>query len=147
MFRIRKLFKFEAAHILEGAYSEVCTATIHGHSYKIELFLVAKELNTDEMVLDFKHLGGMWACYDHALFLPPSMDSQPYRKNSTSRVFQLGANPTAEVMARHFYVTVNDYLQDKHSDEYNRRFWVEKVRVHETDTGWAEYKPEEPRDG
>ena len=33
---IRKLFKFENAHIVRGCSTQRCRASLHGHSYKVE---------------------------------------------------------------------------------------------------------------
>ena len=51
--RIRKLFKFENAHIVRNCSSERCKHSIHGHSYQIELILEATRLDHGQMVYDF----------------------------------------------------------------------------------------------
>lgn len=135
MYMVRKLFKFEAAHQLASAVSVACFETIHGHSYRVELFLASPGLDTNGMVLDF---GGMchfktWLLdyFDHALFIPavfPLAYIEALRTyNVKLRVVE--ANPTAEWMARFI------------AADAERRFpgMVTKVRVHETDTGYAEY--------
>ena len=42
---IRKLFKFENAHIVRGCSTRRCSHSIHGHSYKVELLLEAFALD------------------------------------------------------------------------------------------------------
>ncbi|TXT24104.1 MAG: 6-pyruvoyl tetrahydrobiopterin synthase [Rhodocyclaceae bacterium] len=50
---IRKLFKFENAHIVRGCSTRRCSHSIHGHSYKVELLLEAHALDHGQMVYDF----------------------------------------------------------------------------------------------
>jgi len=122
MYTIRKTFKFELAHRLNSAYSKCCLKW-HGHSYKVEVFLQAKELNEDSMVMDFGELKNNIQHYidqwDHS-----SLDGQ-----------LLGWNPTAETMAKKMY----DYISNR-TLVAERRVTVKKVRVHETETGYAEYE-------
>lgn len=55
---IRKLFKFENAHIVRNCTSDRCKRSIHGHSYKVELLLKANRLDHGQMVYDFGLLKG-----------------------------------------------------------------------------------------
>ena len=50
---IRKLFKFEGSHIVRNCTSDRCSHSLHGHSYKVELFLTADHLDNAGMVVDF----------------------------------------------------------------------------------------------
>ena len=50
---IRKLFKFENAHIVRGCSSTRCRSSIHGHSYKVELLFESDFLDDGHMVYDF----------------------------------------------------------------------------------------------
>ncbi len=54
---IRKLFKFENAHIVRDCTTQRCSENIHGHSYKIEVLLesVASAGNRRERVLHESH--------------------------------------------------------------------------------------------
>lgn len=56
--RIRKLFKFEAAHIVRNCSSVRCRQNIHGHSFKVELVLKSGTLDNAGMVMDFGLLKG-----------------------------------------------------------------------------------------
>jgi len=56
---IRKLFKFENAHIVRNCTSDRCKRSIHGHSYKVELLLKANRLDHGQMVYDFGLLKGV----------------------------------------------------------------------------------------
>lgn len=42
---IRKLFRFENAHIVRGCTSRRCARSLHGHSYRVELLLEAHALD------------------------------------------------------------------------------------------------------
>lgn len=135
MYTVRKLFKFEAAHQLASAVSAACYETIHGHSYRVELFLASPELDVRGMVLDFGAMGNFktWLLdyFDHALFIPavfPLAYIEVLRAyNKKLRVVM--ANPTAEWMARFIVADAERCFPGM----------VTKVRVHETDTGYAEY--------
>ncbi|MEE8588108.1 MAG: 6-carboxytetrahydropterin synthase, partial [Sulfurimonadaceae bacterium] len=50
---IRKQFKFENAHIVRGCSSQRCRASLHGHSYIIEILFESNFLDNGQMVYDF----------------------------------------------------------------------------------------------
>lgn len=68
---IRKLFRFENAHIVRGCTSRRCARSLHGHSYRVELLLEAHALDHGQMVYDFGLLKGgvreLIDVFDHAL--------------------------------------------------------------------------------
>ena len=53
---IRKLFKFEGAHIVRNCSSEKCRENIHGHSYIVEVFITSDKLDDGYMIMDFCRL-------------------------------------------------------------------------------------------
>lgn len=143
-FLIRKKFRFEAAHILRvAAVSAECQENIHGHSYVVEIFLWRKEL-VNGMVLDFGILSDIVKPilreWDHSLIL----DSNDARFEDIEdgvplgKIIYLEANPTAEEMARHLFSRITKALPMLATVGQNPVVLV-KVRVHETETGWAEY--------
>jgi len=136
MFTIRKVFKFEAAHRLIGAYSKDCTY-IHGHSYVVEVFLRATQLNGDGMVLDFgelkKCVGHFIKAWDHRIIL--AMEDDLAELN----LVKVDFNPTAEEMAHYLFDVMKHDLKRVLD---GKEPWLWKVRVHETATGWAEYEEE-----
>lgn len=133
MFKVRKTFKFEMAHILESSYSKECQQ-IHGHSYLMEVFLEAKTLNKDGMVIDFKRLkeiiGPIANDLDHKLITTGSTLS--FREKSVVFPF----NSTAENMAK----WIAEISVERLKGECNISALT--VRLHETATGWAEYRIE-----
>lgn len=74
---IRKLFKFENAHIVRNCTSDRCKRSIHGHSYKVELLLKASKLDHGQMVYDFGLLKGvikdLYDSFDHAICFGKTM--------------------------------------------------------------------------
>lgn len=152
MYRVRKTFKFEAAHILENAESRCCVACIHGHSYTAEVFLASEGLNGHGMVVDFgrisKDIGKLIDRWDHALFLPlllrPAYLARAEELHlDPDKLLGMMGNPTAEKMAECLFKEINTNIMQKHHNESDAFFNVEleKVRIHETVTGWGEFSP------
>lgn len=133
MYKVRKKFKFEMAHRLESSYSKECQQ-IHGHSYIMEVFLEAKNLNEDGMVIDFKKLKEvvqpMIDALDHKLIVTGNC------LHINDREVTLPFNSTAENMAKWLTEWCEKRLK-KMAD-----LSAVTVRLHETDTGWAEYRME-----
>ena len=135
---IRKAFKFEMAHQLSDAVTAACYETIHGHSYTVELFLSAP-LNDANMVLDFGSLGEFkkWLMdkFDHALLIPAVFNAvyKDVLAKHNAKVWFTPENPTAEWMAAVICAEARKQLEPL--------VRVDAVRVHETDTGYAEYRP------
>lgn len=108
---IRKLFKFECAHTVPGAYSTRCSRNVHGHSYELELSFSKRSFNPNEnagMLLDFGYvkdeLAPLIDMWDHAWAFG-STESQDYIKfvkENNERWVQLPFNTTAEVMSLFF---------------------------------------------
>ena len=55
---IRKLFKFEGAHIVRNCSSVRCKKSIHGHSYVVEVFFSSDGFDNGMMVMDFGLMKG-----------------------------------------------------------------------------------------
>jgi 6-pyruvoyl tetrahydropterin synthase/QueD family protein len=68
---IRKLFRFENAHIVRNCSSDRCSRSIHGHSYQVEILLEAHALDNGQMIYDFGllkgHIKDLIDSFDHAL--------------------------------------------------------------------------------
>jgi len=93
-FSVCKTFEFDAAHFLPH-YEGICK-NLHGHRYKVEVEVSGPELvkggPSEGMLLDFTDLSVMVkdrivSVYDHSLL----------------NDFKEFENPTAEVMASHFW--------------------------------------------
>jgi len=139
---IRKKFKFESAHIVREAVSERCKFSIHGHSYVVEVALHGKTQQPGGMLLDFiefKNNGikDFIDNFDHATVVW-CKDSDEYKQailDHSKRIVSMELNPTAENMAMFFHFYIQTILNLNPKLEYVKVKWV---RVHETDTGYAE---------
>ena len=104
--RIRKLFKFENAHIVRNCSSERCKHSIHGHSYQIELILEAKRLDHGQMVYDFgllkSSIKDIIDSFDHAICFWNKDDSEYIAacKKFSARWISLPVSPSAQMGAR-----------------------------------------------
>ena len=129
MYRVTKRFTFEAAHSLGKGYVGKC-AHLHGHSYKVEVTVEGEELNAVDMLMDFSLLkkiatDKIVSKYDHT-FLNESLVK---RENT---------NSTAEVMARKFFETLKDFLENNYPEEWRGKR-IARVAVWETEDSYAEY--------
>ena len=114
---IRKLFKFENAHIVRNCTSDRCKRSIHGHSYKVELLLKASKLDHGQMVYDFGLLKGvikdLYDSFDHAICFWQD-DSAEYIqacKTFSARWVSLPVSPSAEQFSRIFFYLPQQVLQ------------------------------------
>lgn len=140
---IRKLYKFENAHIVRRCTSRRCSRSLHGHSYKVELFFTAPLLDRGEMVYDFGLTKGMIKdfidAFDHAITLW-SGDDPDYlhdMKKWSERWVELPVNPSAEQFARTFFLIIDRVLQQTDMVNGESDVTLDSVIVHETETGYA----------
>jgi 6-pyruvoyltetrahydropterin/6-carboxytetrahydropterin synthase len=141
---IRKLFKFENAHIVRNCTSDRCKRSIHGHSYKVELLLKASKLDHGQMVYDFGLLKGvikdLYDSFDHAICFWAD-DSAEYIqacKTFSARWVSLPVSPSAEQFSRIFFYLAQQVLKSTHTQNGEGDVEVYSVIVHETDTGYAQ---------
>lgn len=114
---IRKLFKFENAHIVRGCTTQRCSENIHGHSYKVEILLRSQYLDHGQMVYDFglvKHtMKQLIDSFDHAITLWSEDDPRYLEdmKKHSQRWVQLPVSPSAEQFARVFSLQLSRYFK------------------------------------
>ncbi|GAB3160941.1 6-carboxytetrahydropterin synthase QueD [Micromonospora sonneratiae] len=125
MYRIGKQFRFEAAHSLPNLPEGHQCARVHGHSYTVEVHLVSDELTQSGFVVDFAELGP---------FSTHIRDNFDHHDLNTV----LDAPPTSEHLAAYFYRWCCDHL--RLPDQVR----VERVRISETASTFAEYAPSSP---
>ncbi|MEU7802545.1 6-carboxytetrahydropterin synthase QueD [Micromonospora arborensis] len=125
IYRIGKTFKFEAAHQLGGLPAGHQCGRVHGHSYTVEITLVARQLTGPGFVVDFAELEPLQRHLD-----------DEFDHQSLNNVIDV--EPTSENLARVLFdwCSANLRLPDGAA--------VEAVRVRETATSWAEYRREIP---
>lgn len=141
---IRKLFKFENAHIVRNCTSDRCKRSIHGHSYKVELLLKASKLDHGQMVYDFGLLKGvikdLYDAFDHAICFWQHDDVQYIQACQTfsARWVSLPVSPSAEQFSRIFFYLAQQVLASTVTQNGEGDVEVYSVIVHETDTGYAQ---------
>lgn len=141
---IRKMFKFENAHIVRGCSSQRCRASIHGHSYKIELLFESNFLDHGQMVFDFglmkQSIKDLIDSFDHAVALWDG-DEADYiadMKKHSQRWVQLPVSPSAEQFSRVIFILVDKMLSCTKMINGEKEVKLHSVIVHETDTGYAQ---------
>lgn len=126
----------------------------HGHTRRIEIVLVAKQLDANEMVVDFSALKlamqDFIDMFDHSMAInsnDPMMKSFVKAYGDAMIVYE-DQDPTTEVIARDIFEAVAEILRTgwkgKNKDGLTfsipaGRTQVERVRVWETPSSWAEF--------
>jgi 6-pyruvoyltetrahydropterin/6-carboxytetrahydropterin synthase len=148
-YRISKTFEIESGHLL-SKHPEKCRFP-HGHSRRVEVVLAADSLDGHDMVCDFKAVKRLLHAFlerwDHALAINASDPQFAYFKQTYGErviVFDQ-ADPTSEVMARTIFDELSARLTEPilGAGDYPIRptVRVERVRVTEISSSWAEYAP------
>ena len=142
--RIRKLFKFENAHIVRNCSSDRCKYSIHGHSYQIELILEAHRLDHGQMVYDFwllkSSIKDIIDSFDHAICFwnkddPDYIDAC---KKFSARWISLPVSPSAEQFSRVVFFWAREILKQTQMQNGETDVKVYSVIAHETATGYAQ---------
>lgn len=119
MYSLKVVSYFSAAHRLRD-YHGKCEV-LHGHNWKVEVEIKAKEVGKNGMVMDFKVLKSLLReCLerlDHGYL----NEIPPFDKE----------NPTSELIARYIFKTLKDKIPPTTS--------LKKVSVWESETTCASY--------
>jgi 6-pyruvoyltetrahydropterin/6-carboxytetrahydropterin synthase len=121
----------------------------HGHTRKVEVILSSEALNYFDMVVDFKAIKFLAKDhierYDHRMAINSAdpLRADIERVHPDSLIIFEGQDPTTEVIAKEIY----DFIQTKLTAGFEHRGYqipagsvaLEKVRVWETPSSWAEY--------
>lgn len=141
---IRKLFKFENAHVVRGCSTVRCRSSLHGHSYKVELLFESNFLDNGQMVYDFglmkQNMKALIDSFDHAVALW-SGDDEEYIKDMqkhSQRWILMPLSPSAEQFSRLFFVMLDKLLGLTNSVNGEKEVKLHSVIVHETETGYAQ---------
>ncbi len=141
---IRKLFRFENAHIVRGCSSERCRASIHGHSYEIEVLFESNFLDHGQMVFDFglmkQSIKDLIDSFDHSITLWSGDDAQYIddMKKHSSRWVELPVSPSAEQFSRVIFIMIDKMLACTKMMNGEKEVRLNSVIVHETKTGYAQ---------
>lgn len=151
-YRVCKSFEIESGHML-SKHPGRCRYP-HGHSRRVDVVISARELDAHDMVCDFKAIklavGAYIDSMDHAMLVNKNDKTLDLLRESGlgERVIEIeGEDPTTEVMARLIYERIADALEhggeftdpDGHAFQLPGGLTLERVRVTETSTSWAEY--------
>ena len=116
MYRLRIESHFDAAHKLIG-YKGKC-AELHGHTWKVEVFVVGEKLDDVGILVDFntlkEKLSRIIGRLDHKFL------------NSLKEI----GNPTCENLSKYIFENLKDLRM---------HVKLEKVRVWEGEKSWCEY--------
>ena len=141
---IRKLFKFENAHIVRNCSTQRCSQNIHGHSYKVEILLESNYLDNGHMVYDFGltklYIKDIIDAFDHAITIW-NQDAPEYieaMKRYSQRWILLPVSPSAEQFSRVFFLLIEKILHLSQKRNGEREVKLHSVIVHETETGYAQ---------
>ncbi|MEV6987423.1 6-carboxytetrahydropterin synthase [Sphaerisporangium sp. NPDC051017] len=136
MYAIRKQFKFEAAHHLNGLPDDHKCAKAHGHSYVVEIELSSPALDATGFVTDFANLapigGYIASTLDHT-YLNELRAVDEHGQDAGP----LFPQPSSEQLARHLYDIAVQLLPESISG------LVTAVRIWETAFSSAVYLPGE----
>lgn len=141
---IRKLFKFENAHIVRDCSTVRCSTSIHGHSYKVEVLLESNYLDNGQMVYDFGLMKGnlkdLIDSFDHAITIWNKDDIGYIQemKNHSNRWVELPVSPSAEQFSRVFFLMIDRLLQLTQTVNNEKDIQLHSIIVHETETGYAQ---------
>lgn len=141
---IRKLFRFESAHIVRNCSSLRCSTSIHGHSYKVEVLLEAHALDHGQMVYDFGLMKGtirdVVDAFDHAICFWDQDDAEYIRLSQqfSARWISMPVSPSAEQFARLFFIIIDAILRQTVMANGEGLVRLHSVIAHETETGYAQ---------
>jgi len=141
---IRKMFKFENAHIVRGCSTVKCRSSLHGHSYRVELLFESNFLDNGQMVYDFglmkQNMKDIIESFDHSIALW-SGDDKSYisdMKRHSERWVELPVSPSAEQFSRVIFLLVDRLLSLVTTVNGERDVHLNSVIVHETQSGYAQ---------
>lgn len=120
MYELKVLTHFSAAHRLNNFYGK-CEA-LHGHNWKVEIFIRADSLDEAGLVLDFGKIK------NHAKELLDEIDHTFLNELPAFR----NQNPSSENLARYLFERLSAVINDQ-------RVHVTRVAVWESDNTSAAY--------
>jgi len=122
-YRTKIVTEFAAAHLLRG-YPGICSR-LHGHNWKVDVVVVATELDEIGMGMDFRDIKAATNELIGALDHRNLNDIPPFDE----------INPTAENVSAYIYKGLSDKLD-------NERVHIDSVTIWETDRACVTYSEE-----
>ncbi|MBI4744728.1 MAG: 6-carboxytetrahydropterin synthase QueD [Actinobacteria bacterium] len=120
MYQVYKESDFSGAHHLRDYYGKC--ENIHGHNWKVRVYVTANELDSSGMVVDFVELKKV---------LEEEINRFDHQDINKTAPFDK-INPTSENLAKYFFDQVSNRIN-------NERVRVSKVMVWETEHSCAVY--------
>jgi len=142
---IRKMLRYDASHLVRNCTSRRCSKNIHGHSYKIEIFFEASSLDAGGMIMDFglvkgtirDFVDGFDHC--HQFWSKESTEFKKFIRKTNERWIEMPISPSAEQYSLMFLFVIDKIIQaTEFSNGEADDVRVSSVRVHETESGFAE---------
>lgn len=121
-FTIAKRFSFSASHALTAVPEDHKCRRTHGHNYEVEVVCAAEDLDGRSMVVDYLELDPV------KRFIDATIDHRHLND-------VLPGEPTAERLAWWLYESLKSELDAAVAAR------IVAIRVHETPTTSAEYRP------
>ena len=142
MYRVSKQFEFPAGHVL-SKHQGRCRFP-HGHNYKVEITLTAEKLDQNDMVCDFDALKALVSEYletlDHSIMLNSSdTENRKQQEKNPRRIIFENHDPTTEIIAEKIFKHLQSALTDSNKYKINPSVKLEKVKVWESSSAYAEY--------
>lgn len=141
---IRKLFKFENAHIVRGCSTQRCRASLHGHSYKVEVLFESAYLDHGQMIYDFglmkQGMKELIDSFDHAVAIWDGDDAAyiSSMKEHSNRWVELPVSPSCEQFSRVIFLMIDQLLRSTQMMNGEQEVILHSIIVHETETGYAQ---------
>ena len=141
---IRKLFKFENAHIVRNCSSSRCRSSLHGHSYKVEVLFESNFLDNGQMVYDFglmkQNIKDLIDAFDHAVTIWDKDDAKytADMKKHSQRWVVLPVSPSAEQFSRVIFILIDALMRLTKTINGEKEVKLHSIIVHETATGYAQ---------
>ncbi len=142
--RIRKQFKFCSGHIVRNCSSDRCRKSMHGHNYTVEVFFTSDKLDNGDMIMDFglskgtikDFIDGFDHCWQY--WDKESPEFKTFIKENSERWISMPVSPSAEQYSLLFLFVIDAILKATEFNNGEGNVKLSSVRVHETDTGYAE---------
>jgi len=122
MYELKTIFQFGAAHQLRN-YNGKCE-NLHGHNWKIEVFVKGEKLDENGLLMDFKVIK------ETTLSILEEMDHKFLNELEYFR----DINPSSENIAKYLYETISGELN-------NDNIKVSRITAWESDSACATYYP------
>ena len=141
---IRKKFRMENAHVVRNCSSDRCKLSIHGHSYVVEIFFTSEGVDSGQMVYDFGLTKGtikdLIDSFDHAYSAwdKESKEFLDFIKQNSARYILMPVSPSAEMYSLMLLYIIDKILKNTQFGNGEKNVKLHSVRVHETETGYAE---------